>query len=301
MSTDGDGFERPLRRGWDAGRAQWPQVDYSFEDFSRFVKESLASRGLPETEASLQKLVLRDLYLVGACLEGVPGASEALVRYLKEGLPGLLHRLLLSPSQLEDLLQNLFIHLLVGLNGGGPRLKAYKGEGSLLPFCATIVLRMAIRERKVGPETLAGDLLETIGELPDPGKTPEEALRKRLSLHDFKRAVHGALDTLPYRRLLMLWLYLCKRMSMTEVGRYCGVHQSSVSRELENARQDIYAGTQHLLQLSSSEFSSLLEEVRSQMDVGLSRFLRDRFPSSSSSSSSDESSSGSGGPAVHGT
>jgi RNA polymerase sigma-70 factor, ECF subfamily len=293
MSTDDGGCEQLLRRGWEAGRAAWPRVDFDWEDFSRFVRALLARQRFEDCSEALQKLALKDLYLVGACLRMVPGASGELMRYLKEALPVLLHRSSLSRAQLDELCQNLIIHLLVDPNGGRPRLNDYQGRGSLLAWCSTTVLRMAIRELKAGPKSFADDLVETLGELPASEDNPEEALDKRDSLHDFKQAVHAALDALEGRQLMMLWLYICKRVSMTEIGKLCGnVHQSTVSRELESTRKAIYAETERLLKerkgLTSSGFRSLLDTVRSQMDVGLSRFLRERFPSSSSSSSSGD-------------
>ena len=92
-----EAFDSLIRRAWEAGRREWPEVDLPTEIFSRHFAGLLtqAPEDVPLADR-IEQLDLKGLYLACACVSGVSGASELFEHHYMARLPALLGYLKLS-------------------------------------------------------------------------------------------------------------------------------------------------------------------------------------------------------------
>ena len=86
-----------------------------------------------------------------------------------------------------------------------------------------------------------------------------------------------ALGALGERDRLLLRLHLVSGVSVENIGNMYGVSQSTASRWLAKAREDVAGEAQRLLRerlgVAPSEVASLADLVASQLDLSMSRIL----------------------------
>jgi RNA polymerase sigma-70 factor, ECF subfamily len=272
--------ESLLRRAWETGRRQWPQVDLPAEVFIRHV-----TRLLPEPPAKaalaplIDKLDLEDLYLACACVNDVPVAGELFEQHYMAKLPALLGYLKLSSAMLDEICQQVRTHLLVRTPEGTPRLAEYTGRGALMVWMRVIAVRMALKQGASARESPDEHGLAALENLPDPGMDAEMALLKSHSRHEFRQAVREAFAALSDDQRYLLRLHFIEGIPTTRMGPLFGKDQSTISRWLKEVRQSVYEETKRRLKerlrLSSQEFESLMSAIQSRFDVSLSQILGD--------------------------
>lgn len=273
-----EAFDSLIRRAWEAGRRKWPEVDLPTEIFSRHLAGLLTQA--PEDEplaVRIEQLDLEGLYLACACVSGVPGASELFEHHYMARLPALLGYLKLSHTMLDEVCQQLRMHLLLSTPEAPPRLASYTGRGALLSWMKVIAVRMAIRQgasvRAVSEEVG----LAAMEELPALETDPELSLVKSRYRHEFRQAVRAAFSALPDEQRYLLRLHFLEGLPTTRMGPLFGKDQSTISRWLKDVRQRVYEDTkrrlQETLRLSSQEFESFMTAVQSRFDVSLSQIL----------------------------
>ena len=272
---DAMGVEGLLHRAWATGLGAWPRVDLPADIFARHLAQRLPE-GRPLAQ-QLESLALADLYLACACVHGVPAAIDSLERHYLAKLPMALAYLKQPAAMLDDVCQMVRMHLLLGMSGGRPRLAEYTGRGSLQSWIRVIAARMSLKQAAPAPETPEEDVFAALEALPAPGANAELELIKRRYHREFRQAVREAFDSLSSEQRHLLRLHFIDRLPTTELGTLFRVNQSTVSRWLKGARQEIFEETKRRLQerldLSSKEFSSLLADLGSQLDLGLSQLL----------------------------
>ncbi|HEX5748798.1 MAG TPA: sigma-70 family RNA polymerase sigma factor [Archangium sp.] len=270
-------FEEQLRCAWEVGRDAWPQLDIPADVFVRHLAERLTPADEGKTLAQvLAERALGDLYLACAWVHGVLASSGLLEsRYLAK-LPVVLGFLKLPAMVLDEVCQLVRIEILMGgASGGGPRIAGYNGKGALLSWIRIMAVRLALKEVAAGGETPNENLLALIEALPDPGADLELDIIKRRYRSEFRQAVYESFASLPWEQRHSLQLYFIDRLSTTEMARLFGMSQSNVSRRLKRARQAVYQETKRRLQerlaLSSTEFTSLVDAIKSDLDLRISQ------------------------------
>jgi RNA polymerase sigma-70 factor (ECF subfamily) len=266
-----------LRRAWEIGRRRWPQVDLPADVFIRHLTQV---QPMAREESSfvplLEKLDFEGLYLACACLNDVPNAVDMLEQHYMAQLPELLRHLKLSNVMVDEVCQMVRTHLLVGTPKGGPQLTQYAGRGSLMSWIHVIAVRMALRKGASVRETPDENALVAIEDFPATGTDPEMALIKSRYRHEFSQALREAFAALPSERYL-LRLYFIDGLPTTKLGPLFGKDQTTLSRWLKEARANVYEETkrrlQERLQLTTREFESLMEAIKSGFDVSLSQVL----------------------------
>lgn len=107
---------------------------------------------------------------------------------------------------------------------------------------------------------------------------PELQTLKARYREEFREAFYGAIQKLASDQLAVIRLHYVEGLNIDRIGERLGVNRATVARWRTAAQQAIFDQTRRelrrKLQISDSEFKSLLLLVRSQLDVGLSRFLR---------------------------
>src|SRR5688572_22096680 len=114
-------FFEIIDQAFDAGRAAWPGVNLSKEDFDERLRllqvepDNVAARG-------------GDLYLAVACAAQLPAAVAQFERAFLATVPRQLGRVALTTHEEDELRQQLRVKLLVGPH---PKILEYKGSGPL--------------------------------------------------------------------------------------------------------------------------------------------------------------------------
>ncbi|HYH99609.1 sigma-70 family RNA polymerase sigma factor [Hyalangium sp.] len=281
MAQDDAEFESLLRRAWETGRRRWPQVDLPADVFIRHLAGLL-----PEARAAgplaplVEQLDLEGLYLACACANNVSAAAEMFEQHYVAKLPALLGYLKLSDTMLDEVCQQVRMHLLVRTPGAPQRLAEYTGRGALLIWIRVIAVRMSLKQGALAREIPDENGLAALENLPTQGTDPEMALMKSHYRHEFREAVRAAFATLSDEQRYLLRLHFIERLPTTRMGPLFGKDQSTISRWLKEARERVYEETKRRLQerlrLSSQEFESLMSTIKSRFDVSLSQFLGDK-------------------------
>lgn len=161
--------------------------------------------------------------LVLAARAGSAPALEAIVRLHQESLWRLGNRLLGSPSEAQDLVQETFMAALRGLD-------RFQAGRPLRPWLVTIATRLGLnmlRSRR------RSRLEELEGEVPDPSEGPAGEVERRLEMERLMAAV-STLDAVP-RAIVVL--HYSEEMTCAEIGAVLEMTESAVKVALFRARE----------------------------------------------------------------
>lgn len=205
------------------------------------------------------------------------GEDEAVARFERELIPEV-GRVLrgrgLSAEDVEELQQQLRVHLLVG-DGSGPLVAQYGGRGPLRSWVLVCAVRKSLAlRRRAGRESAAPD--EVLVALVDRASTAVEAdlaaCKERYREH-FRRAFRRALAALEPKARTLLRLHAIDGLTIDELGALEGVHRATAARRLERARDQLFADTRAELMAELGtgrlEADSVLRWVKSCLDLSL--------------------------------
>jgi RNA polymerase sigma-70 factor, ECF subfamily len=277
MSDDPFFLKNPLYRAYEVGRSRWPRLVLPPEVFMAYLSERLppANPRIP-LEQVPDTPHIADLYLACACVYNVPEAIPTLEQHCLTRLRDTLHQ---PSSVLDDVLQKVRMHLLLGTSATGPKLLSYRGESKLSSWIRVIAVRMALHDNVPVDDRPEENVLKVLASLPAPGPNAELDLMQRSFQRDFSQALRDSFAALSHEQRNLLRFRYVDGLTTIELGKLLGVTQSTASRRLSDAREAVYEGTRQRLQerlrLSSQEFESLLNLIRSQLDLSLSQLLKE--------------------------
>ena len=255
-------------------RSEWPDIELETTSFMPYLAR-FASQDDDLLDA-LRKLRSADLYLTCACLDGDPTALKCFESLCTPVVVANLRRMNLGDSEIDELLQRLRDKMFVGSEGKERKLSLYRGRCTLRSWVRVTAVRMAVddfrsarrRERPLDDEVLF--------DLASPGDQ-ELAFLKRHYRQEFKVVFQDALAMLSSRERNILRRHLFDGLSIDELGVLYHVHRSTAARWLERIRSALLATTQRTLkerlQISSTEFESLVKLIISRFDPSLRRIL----------------------------
>jgi RNA polymerase sigma-70 factor len=213
-----------------------------------------------QLEGYLTALHLEDLALAASCAAGCEAAWEhfyATYRsYLHAAAAAILRR---DPGSAEacELADSLFAELYGLVDGKGAERSLFRyfhGRSSLKTW-----LRAVLAQRHID-SIRAGRRFEELGEedgeearlkIPTgPQLAPPDPHRQRY-VTLFTRALGAALSQLAPQEKERLRLYYAEEKTLAEIGRLLREHESSVSRHLERARQDLRKEVENILRRGS--------------------------------------------------
>lgn len=262
-------LEARLEAILEAGRRSWPDVEVS----PRAFVVHLAARATDASSLEPTRGAV-DLYLALACLDGSRPAVAEVERRVHEQARRTSHRLRMTPSDREELAQQVLASVLVG-EGGSPGIGRYAGLGTLDAWLAATAIRMGLRmkdrARRESPDADAG---EAAGAWE---KDPELDFIKRRYRDHFNEAFRQALTGLTVREKSVLRLYLFGEMNIESIGQCYRVHRATVARWIVAAREKLLLETRAALAerlgLGASEVESIVGLLQSQIDVSLTDYL----------------------------
>ena len=254
-------------RFWKEVERRWPQVRVDQAAWLAVVAEKLGDAQWGE----LAKLHGSDLALATAALAGDDTAIQALAATVEPHAAVLRSRH--GSAQVDDALQETW----TGLLSGEQRLKDYSGRGPLRAWLEVTLSRKVIdqlrsrarRDEPAPPE----DFLSLEADVHDPEL---RYLKERYQL-EFKQSFEAAAATLTPEERNALRLHFSKRLTIDQIATLIGVHRATAARRVAKAREVLVQRTaQHLsekLQLSQTEYDSLVRLVQSQLEFSVERVL----------------------------
>lgn len=266
-----NGMEDTLQALVAAGRAAWPEIAIKASAFVEYLADRLDVQG--DLDASLEA-VHADLYLACGCAHGDGRAIVAFERALLSRIPTFLARLDPSRDLADEVAQELREALLVpGRDTAG--IAVYSGRGELGSWLRVVSIRTAQRLRRRNlPAGLATDKAEQQWRDADPER---DYLKLRYGAA-YEEAFNGALASLSNRERLCLRLHYADGLDIGRIGRLYKIHRSTVARRLAEYRRKLRESMQESLRkrlnLTDSEYESVLSLVRSQLVVSLRSALK---------------------------
>jgi RNA polymerase sigma-70 factor (ECF subfamily) len=253
-----------LKRAQEAEKL-WPGVDLPAEEFRDILGDG---------DAAASALHHGDFYLARACARRKIGAIAAFERVFLSQVPKYLGRMRPTAGFVEEVQQRLREKLFVG---PPPKIGEYSGHGPLGAWVRVAALRTAI------------DLKRKRGELDSPVLTAEHladtqmqsvdiAYLKSEYRHQVAAAFREGLERLSGKQRNLLRLHLLDELTLEQIAGLFSVGQSTVFRWLQAAREELVDHARLILRqrigVTAEEFESLVQLVRSQLDLSLSQILR---------------------------
>jgi RNA polymerase sigma-70 factor len=293
----------------EAAEYSWSLTRVRFADALErsAAKRFGADTGSPDQiETYLETLHLRDLSLAAACADGHADAWDHFVAtyrsYLRSAAAAILRFPAGSPAA-HDLADSLFADL-YGLTeekrGDHSLFRYFHGRSSLKTWLRAVLAQRHIdairaarrftelndeavdRDQKIPRIPLGSNYVQSP---PDPHRVRYVAL--------FTRTLQTALGLLDPRDKERLRLYYADELTLAEIGRLLGEHESNVSRNLERIRRELRSevesalrngrvaanGTQAEPGLSDEEISLCFEYASEDAPIDLDKLLPTRGPS----------------------
>jgi RNA polymerase sigma-70 factor (ECF subfamily) len=256
-----------LHATFDAARAAWPGVELAEDLYVAWLCER--APGGATSHAS-------DLYLACACVHGVPRALATFEAALMSRVPAFLARMKPATSVVDEVCQRLRERLLMPSAGRPPRLVEYSGRGPLTAWLCVAAVRTAVDVLRSPAERATAGLDPRDSTLVA-GDDPELAYLKDRYRHEVDEALRAGVCALSRQQRAVLKLHVEDGLSLDEIGAMHRVGKSTAFRWVSDARQQLLSEARRFLHdklgITPGEFASLVNLVRSQLDVNLSSVL----------------------------
>jgi RNA polymerase sigma-70 factor (ECF subfamily) len=270
------GLEAALSAIVEAGRARWPRVQLSPEEFCAYAGERVRADDILGALAALR---CAELFLACACVKGDPAALRYFEDEYLAPLGPALARVGFPEDVIDDVRQSVRM-LLVAVSGGQPAIARYRGTGPLRSWVRAAAVRIgrrALRAARAGQREAAFDPSRPASHDPELA-----ALRARCQQH-FRPAFEEAVAALSPRQRNVLRQQFVHRLSVAQIARLYGVHRATAVRWLSEARERLIATTRRALErrlaLKPGDIARLADVLVSTADVS----LREVFASSEES------------------
>lgn len=262
-----------LRDAVTSARSAWPSIEVSELGFMVYV----ATRVDEDIEpASLAKLRINDLYLACGCMLGDPEALTQLEHgYVRRLVPVVAR---VSPGSADDVVAALRERLLLP-SQPTQGLASYAGRSDLWTWLRISAVRSAVRAHRRSEQAAKRErgVVDALGVASAFGSAPENEHERRRFATEVNLAVESSFAQLPAADKTLLMQHYVDGLTTVELGRLYSVHRVSISRRMVRARRRLLEGARsqlvERLSLTTSECSSVIRLVRSQLDITLERVL----------------------------
>lgn len=220
-----------------------------------------------------------DLALAFCVGRGDPVAVKRFEAHVGNDLVAAVRAIDRDPAFVDEIAQRTRVRLVVGDGEGKPpRISTYRGAGPLRAWVAIAAQRLALNaKRDAKPAALSSD--DVLADVVDREPDPELRHLKTLYRAEFREALLAALAGLADRLRAVLRLRFVEGLELAQIGRLYRVHESTASRWITGALEDIARATrEHLvarLAISGDTADSVVRMVQSQLDLSIGRLLRD--------------------------
>lgn len=250
------------------GQRAWPGLALTMETFTAHVRAlNVPAALLPERAA--------DLFIAAACATGDEAAVRRFEAQYLAGADSYVHRLRLSPEQINEVCQQARIAILVGAN---PLIGRYLGTGSLAAWVRVIVVRTGLSIARSTHDARRKTDTDALDNLIAPGLGPEAGAVKERYRERLQDALKEALSTLNDHEKTLLRLHFLDGLSVEAIARIYRVHRATASRWMVTLRNRVLQQVRASLSLpgkaSSSELRSLINLLQGEIELSLYRILQ---------------------------
>ncbi len=233
-----------------------------------------------------RRLHTDDLYLAVACAERNDAAWQRFAEVYRKPLRDLHQFMAQGMETAGDMADHTLIDMFLPDRSGQSRIASYDGRSSLLTWLRVIISNRAINERqracnrirKVDPEH----------EIPDGSAL--DSLDSHIRGDRYQPLLQESLKTACHElstqdRLILLWRYE-KGLQLGQIARLIGVHQSTITRQLERALKRMRADVVEILtrkyQMTPAAVDECLDTIADPAHhVSVLRLVRESTPPSS--------------------
>ena len=245
----------------DEALAAWPDL--------KIDRDALATaiEGLPSKNVERAA----ELALGLACASGDPTALMILERTYLSALPRQIAHMKLDADTVDEVVQEVRRKLLVG---DPPKIGEYAGKGSLRGLLKVTATRTAISLiRKTGRVAPGDDPVIDASQSHD----LEASYLKREYRGVFRDAFEQAIRGLESHERNLLRLHFLGKVTLEQLATMYGVHRATIVRRIAAVRESLEKETRGTmratLKLDARELDSVMELIRSRLDVSVERML----------------------------
>lgn len=267
-------LEQRLRGLWERGRAAWPDVELAAADFVRHLARH---RREGEEPAFLDELNASDVYLAGACAQGVKAALDAFDRAVLTNVPGFVARIDASPAFADEVRQLLRTRLLIAADGAPPKICEYAGTGALNGWVRVAAARTALNLRR-NRDDRPGDGIDaaTVGQI---AQEPEAEVLRAQHQRAFQEALRASFMHLAAEDRNILRMHFAGGLTGERIAELLQVNRSTIVRRLARIRTEMLQETRRRLgerlRLPAAELDSFIRVMRSRLDLSLTGLLKE--------------------------
>jgi RNA polymerase sigma-70 factor (ECF subfamily) len=216
-----------------------------------------------------------DLALAKSAASGDAAAIRALEPRIAKESVAAARRIDATRAFTHEVAQAVRVRLLVPDGAGHVRIADYAGRGPLDAWIGVAATRVALNmKRGAGREIAAAEVLEEVI-----AREPDPELRHLKSTYrgELRAALEAALWALTDRQRAILRLAYVDGLRLHQIARLYQVHESTVSRWLAQATDEVAAATRKrliaTLGVSPGTADSVARMVLSNLDLSIARIL----------------------------
>jgi RNA polymerase sigma-70 factor, ECF subfamily len=258
--------QQTCRAFWNAAHERWPEAKPDADRWLALLADKLGEGPWSDLAA----LHGAELVLVSAALDRDDNAIRYLEAMLRPHAEVLRQR---HGAAVDDARQDVWASLL----SGPRRLQGYSGRGSLRAWLEVTLSRRVIDAKRSKARRDEPAPPETFLALEADVHDPELRYLKERYKVEFKHSFEKAAASLTPAERNILRLHFAKRLSIDQIAALVDVHRATAARRIARARETLVERTadnlKARLQLTPTEYDSLVRLVQSQLEFSVERVL----------------------------
>jgi len=250
-----------IAQAYDAGHVAHSSLVLQYEYFEAHVIWVIEKTLGPDVSSAaatdfIRTLHTNDLYLALACAQKAEKAWDRFNTLYRKYINDLANFATMT-SRAPDLADSVMADLFLPDHSGQSRIASYQGRSSLATWLRAIICHRATNER----ERLCNNTedLDTIQEIADDSALLKMDALLRSSRYGrvIRESLRCSCQSLSERERLILLLRYDDGLQLGQIGRLLGVHQSTITRQIEGAckklREAVVSNllTEHKLDLAA--------------------------------------------------
>jgi RNA polymerase sigma-70 factor (ECF subfamily) len=266
-------LERALDGALSAGRRAWPGIALDDEAILAYLATHLP--GGTATASAIDAMHASDMYLACGCARGDARAIACFEAHVLGEVADFVAQIDSSPAFADEVRQQLREKLLVHGQGVAPKITEYTGRGSLGGWLRIAAVRTALNLRR--NDQARNDAAAAAPAQVTPTADPEIDYLKTRYGRELRQALQTTVESLGTDERNVLRMHYIDGLSIDEIGAGYRVHRSTVARWLAASRERILEETKRILaeklRIDGGEVDSMIQLVRSRIDVSIRRLL----------------------------